>query len=36
MYKSETLSIDRELNKEHFNAKIMQKICIKIYSQTGF
>ena len=25
----ETLSIDRELNKEHFNRKIMQKMCLK-------
>ena len=25
----ETLSIDKELNKEHFYGKIMQKMCIK-------
>ena len=25
----ETLSINRELNKEHFHGKIMQKICTK-------
>ena len=25
----ETLSIDRELNKEHFYGKIMQKMCLK-------
>ena len=29
MCDTETLSIDRELNKEHFNGKIMQKMCTK-------
>ena len=28
-YDIETLSIDRELNKEHFYGKIMQKMCTK-------
>ena len=28
-YDIETLSIDRVLNKEHFYAKIMQKMCTK-------
>ena len=32
----ETLSIDRELNKEHFYGKIMQKMCTKSYPQTPF
>ena len=30
----ETLSIDRELDKEHFYGKIMQKICTKSQPQT--
>ena len=32
----ETLAIDRELNKEHFYRKIMQKIGTKSYPQTPF
>ena len=35
-YDIETLSIDRVLNKEHFYGKVMQKMCIKSYSQTPF
>ena len=31
-----TLSIDRVLNKEHFYAKIMQRMCTKSLSQTLF
>ena len=32
----ETLSIDREFNKEHFYGKIMQKMCTKCQLQTLF
>ena len=32
----ETLSIDRELNKELFNGEIMQEMCTKSYPQTPF
>ena len=35
-YDIETLSTDRELNKEHFYGKIMQKICTKSKPQTPF
>ena len=35
-YDIETFSIDKVLNKKHFNGKIMQKICVKDYSQTFF
>ena len=33
---TETLSSDRELNKEHFYGKIMQKMCTKSSPQTFF
>ena len=33
---TETLSIDRELNNEHFYGKIMQKMCTKSSPQTPF
>ena len=32
----ETLSIDRELNKEHFYGKIIRKMCTKSYLETSF
>ena len=35
-YDTETLSIDRVLNKERFHGKIMQKMCTKTKSQTPF
>ena len=33
---TETLSIDRELNKEHFYGKIMQKMCTKSWPKNPF